>query len=323
VTEFENALEVIASGQRFIVACHRRPDADAIGSAVAFASLIETLGKEAWVYVPDRLPPSIRFLAEGTTIHTSLADSGEFDARWVMDTAATELLPAGIYEYTEGGPLVIVDHHSAHDDVGDVVVRDINACATGEIVYELAIALGLTPSELAPKARTALYAAMSADTAGFRYPSTTASNLRAAASLVEAGVDPWEVSYRLFESWSSGKLRLLGTVLDSMSVESNGRLALLRVSQAEILAAEACDFDIEGLVDYGRRIDGVQVAALAWEDADGEIHLSFRSRGNIDVSALAIKFGGGGHKGAAGARSTDDLTTTLDRIRQYVSAALG
>ncbi|MEM9068873.1 MAG: DHH family phosphoesterase, partial [Myxococcota bacterium] len=123
------ALKLLQDDERFLVTCHRRPDADALGSALGFAVLLRTLGKQATVWIPETLAANLRFIP-GEVV-TELPEDARFDSTWVMDTASTALLPPGLPEQDVRGPLVIVDHHAAHDDVGDLVVRDIDACATG------------------------------------------------------------------------------------------------------------------------------------------------------------------------------------------------
>src|SRR5690606_38482138 len=143
---------------RFLVTCHRRPDADALGSALGFARYLETVGKQAVVFVPEAIASTLRFLPAPGEIHATLAPDDRFDATWVMDTAAEVLLPSGLPEPALRGPLVIVDHHAAHDDVGDVVVRDTSASSTGEVVYGLMQTIGLPA--LTEAIATPLYAAV-------------------------------------------------------------------------------------------------------------------------------------------------------------------
>jgi len=320
MVDFSQAVELIQQGQRFIVACHRRPDSDAVGSAIGFMEILRSLGKDALLYLPEEPPPVVEFLLQGYEWVESLEGLGKFDARWAMDTAAEELLPDGLAAYTDGGPLVIVDHHSAHGEVGDVVVRDIHACATAEVVYDLSRVLGL--EAIPAPARVPLYAAMSADTGGFRYSSTTAKVLRIAAEFVEGGVDPWTVNYALFERWSLAKMSLLARVVQSIETDLDGRLALLKVDARDLETTGATVHDIEGMVDYGRRLDGVEVAALVWQDGADSVKVSLRSRGQFDVSEIAVALGGGGHRSAAGAKLNMSLTAAIERVRLEASTLM-
>jgi bifunctional oligoribonuclease and PAP phosphatase NrnA len=321
----EGALELVRRGSRFMVACHRRPDADALGSALGFAQVLRALGKEAVVFVPEAVSESLRFLP-GVDALTAALDAGErFDATFIMDTAAAQLLPEGFPETGVTGPVVVVDHHAAHDDFGDVVVRDVFASATAEVVIDLAEGLGVT--DLSADASAPLYAALVADTGGFRYPGTRHATLRLGARLVEAGADPWSTAYHLFEDWTWSRMALLRAVLDTMALHLDARLATLRVTRGMLDETGANDDMVEGLVNYGRMLRGVEVAALIWEQdrgSDGKprTKVSLRSQGTVDVSAIASALGGGGHRGAAGALVSEDLDAAQERIVELAAGLL-
>lgn len=159
-----DAVEIIGRGSRFLVACHRRPDADALGSAMGLAAVLRSLGKEAVVYVPEVLPETVRFLDDAGTLTRELDPKDRFDATFLTDTASAQLLPNRFPDSDVSGPVVVLDHHAAHDAFGDVVVRDLEAAATGEVVVQLAEALGV--AELPAEAAEPLYAALVADTGG-------------------------------------------------------------------------------------------------------------------------------------------------------------
>lgn len=330
--QVDRALEVLQQGQRFLVTCHRRPDADALGSALGMAVLCEAMGKDATVWIPEPLAPNLQFLAthfqrvHGGTIHTALDAEARFDATLVMDTAANALLPDGVPEASTRGPLVIVDHHAVHDDVGDVVVRDIEASSTAEVVLDLAEKMSLRP--VPDDAATPLYAAIVADTGGFRYPVTRSKTLRLGAELLEQGVDPWHTAYELFEGWSGERMKLLGAVLDQMQIIMGGRVALLRITRAMLERVGATDDMVEGMVNYGRMMRGVDVAILLWEfpRADGgglDTKISLRSSGSADVAAIAAKLGGGGHRAAAGGQVPSSIEETEAEARAAIADVLG
>jgi len=310
--DFQQVIELIEQGQRFVVTCHKRPDADALGSALGLAYVLREKGKEAVVYVPEALPLSVRFLGCADVVR-ELPQGATYDATFCMDTAAKVLVPDALPSEDVRGPLVVVDHHAAHDDVGDVVVRDIDACATGSVVMDLAEELEIPLPEASA---TPLYAALVADTGGFRYPSTQAKNLRQGAQLLELGADPWPVAYELFEGWPSERLGLLSAILDTLELALDGKLALLRVTRKMLEDLGATDDMVEGMVNYGRMLRGVQIAALLWEfpnDHDAskiEVKISLRSQGPADISKIAMALGGGGHRAAAGAQ----IEGTLDEV---------
>jgi phosphoesterase RecJ-like protein len=250
-------------------------------------------------------------------------EDARFDATLIVDTAARSLLPRNLPSRVVTGPRVIIDHHVAHDDFGDVVVRDEHACATATVVIDLARALGVDPLPVA--AAEPLYTALAADTGNFRYPGTSASTLRLAATLLEAGVDPWRVASQVFENWPMARMRLLGLMIDTLEFASDGKLAILCAPQDMIEKAGASDRMVEGLVEYGRMVKGVEISIMLWEQkptadesdfGQATSRLSLRSAGSVDVSKIAASLGGGGHRAAAGAT----LHCKLDQARERVLA---
>lgn len=309
------ALEKIRAGKRFLVTCHVRPDADALGSALGLAATLDAIGKEAVVYSEGGVPPLLTFL-EGKERVVDRVPDLVFDATFVMDAAAKELVPE-LPPKAKTGPIIIVDHHAAHDGFGDFAVREIDACATGEVVMRMTHDLGVSP---VPRAGAQpIYAAIVADTGGFRYTGTKAVTHELAAELLSQGVDPWLVASNLFEKWSPARMALLGEVLRAMRMENEGRIAIVCVDRGMMSRSGATDDLIEGMVNYGRMIEGVRVAALLWQPAgkEGEVKVSLRAGDGADVATVAVGLGGGGHRTAAGA----SLKATLEQARARVLEA--
>lgn len=318
----EEAVKLIREADHVLVSGHRRPDADALGSALGFAAIVRAMGKKATVWVPEDLAPNLRFIP-GEVVR-DLPAGVTFDSTWIMDTASEKILPKGLPGKDVRGTLVIVDHHAAHDDAGDLIVRDVAACATAEVVMELATMLDMRP--VPREAASPLYAAIVADTGGFRYPATSAHALRLGAELLEGGADPWETAYELFEGWRPERLKLLGSILDHMELDCDGRLAVLRVTRNMLSEHDATDDMVEGMVNYGRMLRGVEVALLLWEvpgeNGSLETKVSLRSNGGADVSKVALALGGGGHRAAAGAQVDAALTEVEDQAREQIRELL-
>ena len=318
----QRAVKLIHEAEHILVSGHRRPDADALGSALGFAAIVRAMGKKATVWVPEELAPNLRFIP-GDIVRQLPADA-RFDSTWIMDTASEKILPKGLPDESVRGPLVIIDHHAAHDDAGDLIVRDVHACATAEVVMDLASMLEMRP--VPREAASPLYAAIVADTGGFRYPATTAHALRLGAELLDAGADPWETAYELFEGWRPERLKLLGSILDEMELDCDGRLAVLRVTRSMLAEHEATDDMVEGMVNYGRMLRGVEVSLLLWEvpteDGAIETKVSMRSNGGADVSKVALALGGGGHRAAAGAQLDASLGEVEAQAREHIRELL-
>jgi bifunctional oligoribonuclease and PAP phosphatase NrnA len=320
---------LIQAGRRFLLTCHLLPDADAVGSMLGLAEILKALGKEVVMYNRDPIPRLLAFLPGVNQIVTSISDDDRFDAVLITDTAARSLLPRTLPARAVTGPRVILDHHLAHDDFGDVVVRDSSACATAIVVIELARTLGIDP--VPASAAEALYTALVADTGNFRYPGTTSDTLRLAATLLDTGVDPWRVASHVFEHWPMERMRLLGLVIDAIALECHGKVAIVCIPQSMLAQAGAEERMVEGLVEYGRMVEGVEISALLWEqtasadDTDfgqSVSRLSLRGAGTVDVSAVAVALGGGGHRSAAGATLRGDLVQARARVLRAAADAL-
>jgi len=324
----DRALHMVQEGQRFLVACHRRPDADSLGSALGLIAMLRAMGKEATLFMAESIPESLQFLVENEEGVGSFDAGVRFDATWIMDIAAEKLLPPGLPGPEVTGPIIVVDHHYAHDDVGDVVVRDTNAAATGEVVVHLMEAVGM--SELPLGAATPLYAAIVADTGGFRYASTRPETLRLGAKLIEAGADPWRVAYQLFERWKPARLKLLAAIVSTLQMAFDGRVAIMRVTRKMLADCGANDEMVEGMVNYARSVEGAEIGVLLWEwqvIKDGNNHIetkiSLRSSGKADVSLIAQVLNGGGHRAAAATQLDITIDEADERLRAVIAEYFG
>jgi phosphoesterase RecJ-like protein len=327
---FDQAVKLIRDGERFLLTCHVLPDADAVGSMLGLAAILKTLGKEVVLYNRDPAPDLVGFLCGVDEIRSSIPAGMRFDATLITDTAARSLLPRTLPARAISGPRIVIDHHLVHDDFGDVVVRDVDACATAIVVLDLAKALGVEP--LPASAAEPLYTALVADTGNFRYPGTTPTTLRLAADLLESGVDPWRVASHVFENWPMERLRLLGFAINAIETEFTGRVAILCVPSSMVERAGASERMVEGMVEYGRMIKGVEISIMLWErrprsdETDfGQLasKLSLRSAGRVDVSRMAALLGGGGHRAAAGATLNCDLRQARELVLVEAGRALG
>lgn len=320
----ERAVAALLEGRRFLVTCHRRPDADALGSALGWAAMVRALGKEAVVYSEDGVPPALTFLHGSERVVESLDSEARFDATFVMDAAARALVPT-LPPATRSGPVVVVDHHAAHDDFGDIVVRELDACATAEVVLRLWSEL--SPGPVPPEAAQPIYAAIVADTGGFRYPGTSSHTLRIGATLLDAGVDPWSVASHLFERWPRERMALLGEVLASLRLELDAKVALVCVDRDVFARTRATDEMLEGMVNFGRMLEDVEVAVLLWVPRSSspeapETKVSLRSNGRVDVARIATALGGGGHRTAAGASVPKPIAAARDEVLATVQTHL-
>lgn len=323
----EDAIDQLRRGKRFLIAPHRRPDADALGSALGLAVVLRELGKQVDVFVQEEIPLSLQFLLEYGPVLGTIPEGVKYDGTCLMDLAAQALLPPGLPSSDVAGPFLVIDHHAAHDGFGNFVIRDSKACATGEVVVDIAAELGV--QEIPAEAATPLYAAVVSDTGGFRYPSTTAATLRLGARLLEAGANAWHVAYELFEGWEPARMRLLGSVIAALETDFDGQVAVGRVTREMLAACDATDEMVEGMVNYARMLRGVEVGVMLWEwPVDGpdgqrlETKVSLRSRGNVDVSKVAVALGGGGHRNAAASQMSAAIDEAGRLVREQLARVL-
>jgi phosphoesterase RecJ-like protein len=211
-------------------------------------------------------------------------------------------------------PRVVIDHHIASDDrAGDVILTDTTACATGELVYDLARELGF---EITPRIAKSLYSAILTDTGAFRFSNTTPRSHAIAADLLAAGVDPEEMYQRIYASAPAGRVRLLAEVLQTLGVDEHKGLAWLSMSAGALDQYHVRQEDLDGIVEHARSIAGTRMAVFFRDLGHGKVKASFRSTGGVDVNAFARRFGGGGHARASGAL----IPGTLDDVRERVLA---
>jgi phosphoesterase RecJ-like protein len=243
-----------------------------------------------------------------------------FELTILLDTADETLIPDGFPEPERRGKLVIIDHHRHYTEFGDLVIRR-EAAAVGEILFQLARELVWPIDE---EIAGCLYTSIVADTGSFRYSSTSSQTHRVAAELIDAGAEPWQVATALYESFPYARQRLLGEVAGTLEISVGGKLATMSTDPEMLERCGANRSDLDGLVNLGRAIAGVEISALLRRQTDGKTKVSFRSKGKIDVGELAARFGGGGHRNAAGCTlESTDFAANLELIRTAVAQLLG
>lgn len=314
-SQLQALVEVIGARERFLVVGHASPDGDAVGSTLGLALILEHEGKDVTVYNRDPIPYNFRFLPGASQWQTEIESDATFDVTILLDCAEPTRIGEDFPDNGWGETIAVVDHHKTWDEeFADLYVRDPKAAATGELLYHLGARLGAVTLDVAKN----LYCCMMTDTGSFRYSNTTRTAFRIAGELVELGVNPWEMTSEVYENQPVERLELLSRVLQTLSVSSCGRLAFLRVEKEMLQEVEAAGDLTDGFINYARSIRGVEVATQLREVGDGSWRISFRSRGAVDVSRLAEKFGGGGHHNAAGC----SIEANPEEIEEQLSAAL-
>ena len=315
--------ELIRSHERFLLTSHIRPDCDALGSELAMAGILESLGKQVLIVngQANAAEPGLHrsgkeIAALGVDVQP--ADLAEVQVLLVLDTSAwAQLGPMADVVRTTKAHKAILDHHIDSDDMGAELFKDVEAEATGRLVLEAAKHLRV---KLTAEIARALFAAIATDTGWFRFLSVRGDTLRAAAALVDAGAVPQKIYTDLYEQESLARLQLRGRILARTKTDLAGRLAFTSVLREDFDATGALASDTEDVVNLTLAVVGVEVAVIFVEQAGGGFKISFRSRTPaVDCNALARTFGGGGHHAAAGAFVAGALaevqTKVLDVVR--------
>ena len=320
--------EALLAADRVVIASHLRPDGDALGSEIAVARALQTLGKTVLILNTDGPPRNLDWLVEEQPKGlVQRYDSGRLsqaeaiaaaDLLLVLDTNAKHRLgPVGELFAQAGKPVALVDHHPNPETWFTMSCVRTQAAATAEIVYDLLV--GIDPALIDRAVATALYVGVMTDTGSFRYAATTPRTHAVIADVLERGdVLPEPIHVALFDGRSFESLRLLSAALATIRTHYDGRLATIIVTQDMIRQTGAFFDETEGLVNYALALDGAVAAAIFLELPSG-VKISFRSKGDCPINAWAGKFGGGGHANASGAYVANATVATL--LKQVVDAA--
>lgn len=293
----------ICENKKTLIVYHVRSDADAVGSAFALRELLRVMGIPALCACADEIPERLRFLTDGVQGSVLIEDDMGLDHERVIsvDSASPEQL-GNLFARLRRDVDLMIDHHAKGSIYADHYI-DVDACATGEIIYQIAKYLLATGKILSIPARVIhlVYAAMASDTGCFRYSNAGARALRTAAELIEAGADREEINRRLFESKSLGQLRAEGEAARRLLLHDGGKIASVTFPYALKCELGIANEDMETVIDIPRSVAGVEVAFVVRQNEEnGAFRVSMRSTSVCDVSAICAKFGGGGHKRAAG-----------------------
>jgi phosphoesterase RecJ-like protein len=322
-TEFDRAVEELRAADRFLLTTHEGPDGDALGSLLAMHQVLGQLGKDSVMFLAAKefpLPVEYRFLPLTDVFHEPPTDVVDRTLVF-LDCGNIDRMPVEFLQ-RDGARLVNIDHHHDNTRFGTLNVVDTEASCTAEIVLEIARRLG---AEITPEIAQALYVGLITDTGKFMYENTRPASHRMAAELIEAGVDVNDIYRRLYERVPLPKWRLTARALEKIELHDDGRFAVTYISAEDYLESGAAEAHTEGIIDFLRALEGVEVAAMIRDKTDGgraARKVSLRST-DVDVSAIARAHGGGGHRRAAGFGSDLPYPELVEFLRAEVAAQLG
>ena len=300
--------ETLRQAESILIVCHVFPDADAIGSQLALGNILESLGKKIFYYCEEFVSGMYEFMPGSEQLDNNFPDISQFDAAVAVDCGDRFRLGNEVDTLLQIHPFVVIDHHAGHREFGDIRWVEADRSSTAEMVFDLALALN---AEISYDAAYNFYAAIVSDSGSFKYESTSAYTFQVASYLLNLGVIPSEVAGKLFDNYSENRLRLLEKVLGSLELYAEGQIAVITATNEMFEVSGAKREDTEEFINLPRAVRSVKVAAFLKETLDGYIKVSLRAKGECDVSLVALKFGGGGHRNAAGYRAKD---TTLGEV---------
>jgi phosphoesterase RecJ-like protein len=317
-----NSLEAICrvfrEKDRFLIACHENPEGDAIGSELALALALRKMGKTVTVLNADPVPGNLAFLPGADSVVRE-EDGSRYDVAVVVDCGSAERTGRVQPEILKPPVLVNIDHHRTNGGCGEYCLIDPDAAATGMLVYRILSAMGV---EIDYDVAVNIYVAILTDTGSFHYSNSSPEAFHIAGEMIRRGIDPWAVAEQVYETQSADRLRLLGRVLSSLEIAAGGKIASITTMKKDLADFSAGKDSLEGFINYPRSILGVEVAVAFREEDGGEIRVSFRSKGRVDVSAVALAFGGGGHRNAAGCTMQGTFAEVKRKVFGALEAAL-
>ncbi len=308
--------ELVEKNKSFMIASHVAPDGDSIGSVLALTLALQKIGKKAVPVINDDIPEKYKFLPGSDLIVKET--SANYDVLIALDCGDIERLGFDKQLKEYGAIVVNIDHHKSNSYFGDLNLVDSNASSVGEMIYQLLDGKVQIDYDIALN----IYTSIITDTGSIRYSNTTPLSLKILAKLVDKGIRPDYVSRQVFERRSLASIKLLKSALSTLEILADGKIASLLITQDMLKVAQANEEDTNGIINYAREIDGVEVAVLFKENEDSLIKVGLRSNEKVDVSKIAAKFNGGGHPRAAGCQLRLPLKETQEIVLNAVKLAI-
>lgn len=316
----EQTIQQLKNSRNVLLASHENPDGDATGSLLAMGLALDLLKKRVTLYNQSPIPAVYRFLPAMDRICKQLDNADVFDTAVILDCGDLQRIGEAASAVSRIPFIINIDHHVTNTGFGNLQFVDTNACATSEIVYRLIKALDVPiNSDIADS----IYTGILTDTGSFRFSNTNQAAFAICNEMIERGVNPYRVAQNVYGKYSLGRIKLLNLALDSIEISQNGKMSLMTVTNRMLAETGTQPEDADGLINYARRIEAVQVAVLIQEQTNSrnglnqnQFHVSLRSDGSVNVARIASYFGGGGHASAAGFSIQTPLPDIKRRIRK-------
>jgi phosphoesterase RecJ-like protein len=312
-------IDLIERHDRFAITSHIRPDGDSLGSSLALCWILKGLQKEAEVVICDRVPLAYTRLPGSDDVRVVRDLDRPYDAVFVIE--CSDVTRPGLPSL-DNYFVVNIDHHSTTALFGDLNWIDSTAAAVGEMIYNLAKAIG---ARITPEIAGCVYAALLTDTGSFHFSNTTERTFKIASELVKHGAQPAKLSQAIFYNYPYSRIRLIGAVLSTLSRDESGRIAWIQMTREMMEEAEASEEDSDNIINYPLTIGDVEAVAFFREVQPSVYRVSLRSKNRVNVARVAEAFGGGGHSNASGFTLQADYRQlcpdVIDRLRIAVETA--
>jgi len=310
--------EIIRREKEFLIASHENPEGDAIGSILALGMGLRKMGKKVTIFNPDPIPEIIMFLPGAGKVIRRVPKNRRFDAAFALDCGDPKRLGDAFPKPERIKRLINVDHHASNTRFGDMNLVNPQASSTAEMVFDL---LREIPVKISRPIGENIYTGILTDTGSFHYSNTTEKTFAVARECVLAGVRPWKIAERVYETQPLARLRLLPLVLKTLEIEEGGRVSSVIVTRRMLARAGAAPALTEDFINFPRSVIGTEVALLFREIEPTKYRVSLRSRGKVDVSRISRMFQGGGHPNAAGCTVEGTLGEVKTKVLSQVRAA--
>ena len=314
--------EAIRKHKSFLITSHINAEGDSIGSQLAMHALLKALGKKSFILNECKPLKQYKFLPYINKIGTNLKKADSYDAVIVLDCPVLSRTGEVTKVLDSRKPIINIDHHISNSYFGDINWVDADASSCGEMMYNLYHAF---KEKISRNVALLLYAAISTDTGSFGYENTKARTHLIVNELIKKGLKPVKIYSRIYETKSLSEIKLLQRALATLKQTHGGKVAHLYVSKKMLLISGCNPGATEGFINYPRSIEDVELAVLFLENPYKAKHIqvSFRSKGKISVNKLAARFGGGGHKNAAGCVIKGTLNQAIEKVLKIASAKYG
>lgn len=315
--EFEQAKELINNSKSIYIVAHINPDGDAIGSTYGMYFALKSIGKDVHVIMPQ-YSEVFKFLPD-ISVYEKEIYVEKYDLLIALDASDKSRLAISENEYSRAKSVLMLDHHQISHPFGDVRYINDKLSSASEVVYNFLNYIGIKFDE---KIATYIYTGIMTDTGSFNYSNTSPQTHRAAASLLEAGAQSLMVCKKLNDTIKEAKLLLISKTIQNMEVYCDSKIRYSYVDYKTIDELGLDEEDAEGMTNYLRMVEGTEVGIYVRGKKDGTYKVSMRSVGNVDISKIAIEFGGGGHPRAAGFTIYEDLNVEKDKLLKAVEVMI-